>query len=67
MNTYILKYVDQENKYAAVDDNSGGYPYAVEWHRAQIYTDIEQAKRYAKMFGFLVCRIKAEINGVIQE
>lgn len=66
MNTYILKN-PVTNKYAAIDNDSGGYPYDTEWYNAQIYTDLAQAKRYAKMFGFLVCNIKAEINGVMHQ
>jgi hypothetical protein len=44
---YKLSYGDQ---YIAIDRDSGGYPYFTELHRAHVFSDLESAKDYMRVF-----------------
>lgn len=66
MNGYILK---QGSQFVALDDASGGYPYLTDKPlNAKLWTTVDEAKSYNRMFKnvYTVCEVKinVEINEV---
>lgn len=49
MSSYIIKNT-KTNKYIAIDNSSGGYPYETEWYNASVWSGINEAKNYKSVF-----------------
>jgi|GEM_PF-6409458 len=72
---YIMKWSERKgtgnhtsykDKFVAIDYNSGGYPWAPEtFSEAHIWTSLEEAQRYQKMFPELdIYELKVELNKI---
>ncbi len=63
---YVLAYFgSQQQKYVALDDASGGYPYQAPIHGAKFFNSLEEAEHYNSKFKYMF--IIKEVNLLIKD